>query len=205
VTLGGLTKDLTAWEKIFFHQATLMRMWRYSVIKLFRETPNLVIPPNIQTQLNSAFTFTDVLNQLYQKPWIVHCSKPSEDYKKNVNYLGRYAKRPAIAESKLKHYDGHEVAFKYLDHTTKTYRQSVLTVEEFIGRFVQHIPDSDFRMIRYYGFLANRVRGKYLPLVYQLLGQEKKHSQRPPTFSELIQKDFKYNPLVCILYGQKLV
>jgi len=92
-------------------------------------------------------------------------------HKQNVSYLGRYIKRPAIAESKLKHYDGNEVTFKYLDHTTNTYRQFRLTAEQFIGRFVQHIPDIGFRMIRYYGFLAHRVRGKLLPIVYQLLEQ----------------------------------
>ena len=70
----------------------------------------------------------------------------------------------------LRHYDGHKVTFSYLDHTTKTRKKMTLTTEEFIGRFVQHIPDLNFRMIRYYGFLANRVRGKLLPLVYQLLG-----------------------------------
>ncbi len=43
-------------------------------------------------------------------------------------------------------------------------------------------------MIRYYGFLANRVRGKLLPLVYQLLGQKIQAEQPPPTYAELMQK-----------------
>ncbi len=38
-----------------------------------------------------------------------------------------------------------------------------LSIEEFIGKFVSHIPDIGFRMIRYYRFLANRLRGKLLP------------------------------------------
>jgi len=99
--------------------------------------------------LNHTFTFNHFLDQLYKKTWIVHCSKPTDDHKQNVDYLGRYVKRPAIAESKLKHYDGNEIAFNYLDHNTKTYRRFKLPVEEFIGRLVQHIPDINFRMIRY--------------------------------------------------------
>lgn len=206
-TTGGLSLDGTQWKKLFFHQATLMRMWRYQIIKIFRDAHQqrqLIIPATIQKQLNHTFTLNKLLDCLYKKTWIVHCSKPTKDHKHNVNYLGRYIKRPAIAESKLRHYDGAEVTFKYLDHKTKTYRRFTMTVEQFIGRFVQHIPDVGFRMIRYYGFLAHRVRGKLLPLVYQLLGQENIQTD-PPTYAALIQKNFNFNPLTCILCGHQLV
>ena len=33
-----------------------------------------------------------------------------------------------------------------------------------------HIHDKYFRVVRYYGFLANCVRGKLLPIVFELLG-----------------------------------
>ncbi len=204
VTTGGLSKNNKHWKNLYFDQATLMRIWRYAIIKLFHQTPHLIIPPAIKKQLNNAFTLNDFLNQLYQKTWIVYCSKPSNDHKQNVNYLARYIKRPAVAESKLKHYDGNEVVFNYLDHTTKTYRRFALTAEDFIGRFVQHIPDTGFRMIRYYGFLAHRVRGKLLQIIYQLLGQENIPISPSPTFSELMQKDFHFNPLICILCGSQL-
>jgi hypothetical protein len=122
-----------------------------------------------------------------------------------VDYLGRYVKRPAIAESKLKHYDGHSVTFSYLDHNTKTYRKYQLSAEEFIGRLIQHIPDVGFRMIRYYGFLANRVRGKLLPLVYKLLNQDNRKITAPATFEALMLKNFNLNPFTCILCGQLLI
>jgi len=80
-----------------------------------------------------------------------------------------------------------------------------LTAEDFIGRFVQHIPDVNFRMIRYYGFLANRVRGQLLPLVHQLLGQKSEAEQSAPIYAELMQKAFGFNPLTCILCGSPLV
>jgi hypothetical protein len=205
-TLGGLFLDGTQWKKLFFHQATLMKTWRYEIIQLFRQNASkLVIPPAVKKSLSHAFTFNQFLNQLYQKIWIVHCSKPSNDPKQNIDYLGRYVKRPAIAESKLRHYDGHSVTFSYLDHNTKTYRKYQLTAEEFIGRLIQHIPDVGFRMIRYYGFLANRVRGKLLPLVYKLLNQDNRKITAPATFETLMQKNFNINPFICILCGQRLI
>ena len=206
VTNGGLTQDLTEWKNIFFHQPTLMKIWRYQIIQLFRNAQSkILVPPGIQKKLNHTFTFNQFLNQLYQKYWIVHCSKPSTDHKKNVAYLARYTKRPPIAESKLKHYDGNDVAFKYLDHNTKTNRRFTLTVDQFISRFIQHIPDKGFRMIRYYGFLAHRVRGKLLPIVYKLLGQERPLTSLPPTYAELIQINFNFNPLTCILCGAQMI
>lgn len=206
-TLGGLSEDSTRWKKFSFHQATLMKIWRYEIIKFFRTTyqKGLSIPSSLSKQLNHTFTFNDFLNRLYRKSWIVHCAKPSSDPKQIIAYLGRYIKRPAIAESKLKHYDGHEVTFKYLDHTTNTYQNFKLTSEQFIARFIQHIPDTGFRMIRYYGFLAHRVRGSLLAKVYDLLEQEPPKKTTAPTHAELIQKNFNSNPLICILCGEKLV
>jgi len=177
VTTGGITEDLTQWKNLFFHQPTLMNIWRYQIISMFRKNQSqLIIPPLIRKQLHHNFSFDQFLNMLYNKTWIVHCSKPNSNHKKNVQYLGRYIKRPAIAESKLKHFDGNNVSFRYLDHNTKTFCNSSLSADDFIARLIQHIPDSNFRLVRYYGFLANRCRGKFLPVVYQLLGQNNYNS-----------------------------
>lgn len=208
VTNGGLAKDLSQWKNLFFKKAILMPIWRYNVITLFRKAHQkkpLIIPKAIQKQLSPVFTFNHFLNSLYKKHWIVDCAKPSTNHKRNVTYLGGYVKRPPIAESKLRHYDGYEVTFNYLDHTSKTRKTLALTTEEFIGCFVQHIPDKNFRMIRYYGFLANRVRGKRLPLVHQLLGQKMIEENPAPSYAQLMQKAFGFNPLTCILCGSNLV
>jgi len=206
VTLGGLSEDLLQWKSIFFHQATLMRIWRYQMVSLFRKLqPLLIIPTPLKAQLGTSFSFNKFLDCLYQKTWIVDCAKPSPNFKKNLSYLSRYTKRPPIAESKLREYYGNNVIFSYLDHTTKTFRNFTLTIEQFIARFIQHIPDKNVRMIRYYGFLSNRTRGKLLPIVYKLLNQEKLNQQSLASFAELIQKNFGFNPLKCILCGHQLI
>lgn len=90
-------------------------------------------------------------------------------------------------------------------HKTKTYRRLTLSIEQFIALFIQHIPDLNFRMIRYYGFLSNRTRGTLLPIVYALIEQEKNEYSKLPTYAELIQKNFGFNPLICILCGAPLL
>jgi hypothetical protein len=207
-TAGGLSEDLTKWKNISFHQITLMKIWRYQIINLFRtayKQNKLIIPAAIQKQLSPHFTFNHFLDTLYKKTWIIDCPKPTNNFKQIIRYLGSYFKRPPIAESKLRHFDGNEVTFKYLDHVTNTYRNFVLSAEQFIARFVQHIPDTNFRMLRYYGFLSNRVRGKLMPTVYQLLDQNNHHPTSSPSFAQLIQQNFNFNPLTCILCGQPLI
>ncbi|RMV80011.1 transposase protein [Pseudomonas caricapapayae] len=39
------------------------------------------------------------------------------------------------------------------------YQQETLSQADMLRRVVQHIPEKHFRMIRYFGFLANRVYG----------------------------------------------
>jgi hypothetical protein len=207
-TAGGLSDDMTQWKNLFFKQDTVMKMWRYKIIDLFRKMhakEPLKIPKAIQQLLTPHFTFNHFLNNLYKKQWIVNCGKPTNDHKINVDYLGSYTMRPPIAESKLRHYDGNEVTFSYLDHKTKTYKKLTLSSEEFIGRFVQHIPDEGFRMIRYYGFLANRVRGQLLTIVHQLIGQQNAYNNQALTYASLMEKSFGFNPLACILCGKQLV
>src|SRR5208283_461899 len=66
-TSGGLSEDLTKWKNISFHQITLMKMWRYQIIKLFRKAykqNKLIIPTAIQKQLNPSFTFNHFLDSL---------------------------------------------------------------------------------------------------------------------------------------------
>jgi hypothetical protein len=117
-----------------------------------------------------------------------------------VNYLGRYIKRPPLSQSRLRHYDGKTVAFDYLDHKTGKHCVAEYEAEEFIDRLVQHIPDKHFRMINFYGFLANRVRGKLLPVIYTLLNQTVSPVAKI-CYAALEKKSFGNDPLQCILCG----
>lgn len=207
-TLWGLSEDTSQFKKLFFPQKSLMKLWRYAVIKLFRKaymSGKLILPPELAKTITTTKQFQTFLNNLYQKHWIVHCAKPNKNHKKNIQYLGRYVKRPAIAESKLRHYDGNTVRFAYLEHTSKSYRQFKCSAEEFIARFIRHIPDINFRLIRYYGFLANRVRARLLPLVYQFIQQSNNQDSEVISWKSLIQSNFNFNPLTCILCQSPMV
>jgi len=208
VSLKGLSFDGTKLVNLFFPQNVLMTKWRYKIIKLFRDEYNagtLVIPEKIKIFLNHTYTFNNFLNEQYDRYWHVHCAQPTNSHKKNVEYLGKYIKRPPIAESRLTHYDGNNVVFQYLDHKTKSLKEKFLSVEEFIGKFISHIPDIGFRMIRYYGFLSTRLRKKLLPEVLQLLGQKANKKSPAPSHANMMKDEFNVNPLECTLCGSTML
>lgn len=198
-TLGGLSLDNKQWiDNISFNYSSVKKMWRYKVINLLREQyklNNLKLPKNLQ-HIKNYSSFNSWLNFLYQKQWVVHFNKPSNNHKLNIDYLGRYLKRPPIGETRIKHYDGNFVTFQYLDHYNNTHTTTTLSVHNFIARLISHIPDHNFRFIRYYGFLANRVRGKLLSIVYELL-KSPMHFVNPIKWRDLIMKTFSYDPLKC--------
>ncbi len=46
----------------------------------------------------------------------------------------------------------------------------ILPADEFIRRFLLHVLPYRFMKIRYYGFLANRIRRKSILLIRRLIG-----------------------------------
>jgi len=114
------------------------------MLRKHHKNNSLVIPASIQKNLNPIQTFTKFLDRQYKRRWIVDCGKATTNYSQIMNYLARYVKRPPIAESKLRHYDGSDVTFTFRDHASKSYRNFTTSVDDFIARFIQHIPDVGF-------------------------------------------------------------
>lgn len=175
-TTGGLSLSHDKWiSHAYFHHQTLKNRWKHRVITLLRnefEAGKLKMPPALK-HITTASTFSSWTAVLYQKTWVVHLNEQSDNMKANVEYLGKYLKRPPLGETRIQEYDGLSVTYKYLDHYTDTQETMRLPVLDFIARLVVHIPDRYFRNIRYYGFLSNRLSGKLLPIVYRLLKMNK--------------------------------
>ena len=73
-----------------------------------------------------------------------------------------------------------------------------LSVFDFIARLISHIPDKNFRNIRYYGFLSNKLSGQLLPIVYKLLDMRSVIKTKIYTpWRNMIKDSFKYDPLRC--------
>lgn len=102
----------------------------------------------------------------------------SKDVQGCVNYIMRYAARPAMAESRITFYNKKtdEVVWYFDDHKTGQRVTVHGTGKDLLLRMFMHIPDDHFKTIRYYGFYNPRER-KTLERIYQLLNQTKKYAR----------------------------
>ncbi len=72
-------------------------------------------------------------------------------------------------------------------------------------RYISHIPSRHFKMVRYYGFLANRKRGTLLPEVYAALDIKEKEKPPKPGFASLMKQFTRIDPYQCVLCGGRMV
>ncbi len=198
VTLRGICKNKKKIKKIYFDHQLLKNKWRYYITDLLRnryESSNLNLP-------KSWNDFNSILDENYKKQWVVHLGKPCK-HKKNIDYLGKYLKRPPIGESRIKEHDGTNVTFTYLDHYDKKIKDITIAAVDFIKRLISHIHDKYFRVIRYYGILSNRRISKDLPIFNELLEKEdpqskkKNYKKEKVCFRSMLIKAFGRDPLEC--------
>ncbi|HHP0489112.1 TPA: IS91 family transposase [Vibrio harveyi] len=205
VTRGGLDKH-NIWRPIYFKKKHVEYHWRRCLIGLLRRKYgelNLLTSSTNHIQDSRQWHF--FLERQYQRYWNIHFAQKTQELKQTVNYLGRYLKRPPISASRLRHYSGGTVVFKYLDHRDGKYKTKTLTQEEMILRYVSHIPQHHFKMVRYYGFLSNRKRGRLLPLVYLALGEKAPKQPELLTYAKQYKGFTGNDPYQCVLCGSRMV
>ncbi|HIF9114777.1 TPA: transposase, partial [Photobacterium damselae] len=78
-----------------------------------------------------------------------------------------------------------------------------LNQTEMMLRILSHVPEKHFKMIRYFGFLSNRLRGRLLPLIYEQLGQEIV-AAKTLGFAAMMKAFLKIDPFKCILCGARM-
>jgi len=158
VTCGGL--DGERWRNMTFVPYRRLRSaWKYNVVNGLRQWGK-------EQHKGTAYTrFNRWLAMLYKKEWYVNVGKRLDSLEFTVRYIGRYAKRPVIAETRLKSFDGETVELSHKDKVLQREVTLRMPVTEFIGKLVRHIPEKQHRMIRYAGLFASRVKAGKLGLV----------------------------------------
>ncbi len=96
------------------------------------------------------------------------------------------------------------LSFRYLDHKTGETATETLTQRELVARLKQHIPEKFFKMVRYFGFLANRVCGEKLPQVYRALGMDKPEPVAKVCYAQMVKQFLSRDPFECVLCGSQM-
>ena len=142
---------------------------------------------------------------MWQLKWYVHVGLSLASARFTTYYIGRYAKRPAMAQSRIKAYDGEYVTFEYEDKRTKERECATFSAEAFLALLIRHIPDKHFRQIRYGGCYSTRSRGRDLATARACLKLEQGKSAEPMGWRERRRRENGLDPLICLQCGAELV
>nr|WP_228011708.1 IS91 family transposase [Serratia marcescens] len=189
VTRGGLDIKHGTWRQLFFKKKEVEQIWRNAVVYLLRDNYAQINPGGLPGlgHIRNEDRWHRYLHAQYRRAWKVHFAKKTRGAWRSVKYLGRYLKRPPVAASQLRHYRGGAVVHQYYDHRTQQHKRQKISQEEMLQRYVSHIPARHFKMVRYYGFLANRKRGSLLPKVYDALAMTVREKPKRPGFAVLMK------------------
>jgi len=144
-----------------------------------------------------------VIDGLYNLNWYSHCSGQLDSSLLTIGYIGRYTKRPPIAQASIVDYSQSKklLTFRFVETRSKEECKYTLPVFDFIKLFVQHIPQKHAKYIYHYGLLANRCRSFYQRVLkfLELLPWLNKPHLSVESLPYHIRCYFltKLNPLVC--------
>lgn len=127
-------------------------------------------------------------------------AKKSEfpDSKKAISYVLRYCGRPCFAQYRIIDIDNNDfISFWYQRHEDDKFVVERIHIYEFIARLIRHIPEPQFKTIRYYGFYASRKHQLY-DKCRKLIANFKLPFYKSLTkWRNLILLTFKIDPLMC--------
>jgi len=100
-----------------------------------------------------------LLDPLQHKRWNVHIRERYSNPSGVLNYLGRYLNGGPIGEKRLLEFDGESVTFSYKDYRDEgpqgpRVKSARLSREDFVQRWLQHVPPKGFHMVRGYGLYS---------------------------------------------------
>jgi hypothetical protein len=215
VSMGGMKKN-GEWKGYDFIPFPMLRkQWKTVVLKLIRRNLNEEEKKKIQHLLQKAYTENG-------EGFYVYAPKQKGNVKVQLAYIGRYIRRPAIALHRIEDYDGHYVTYRYYDKKDEQDKLETISVEEFIARLIVHIPDEQFKTIRYYGVYSRRIKSlcKKLITVWQKEARKwivkvkktvtrrkweqriKEQTGKDPMVCTHCQNFYEYKGEVCLKDGQ---
>lgn len=155
---GALAKDGRTWlcarrrrKRFLVPVKALAKRFRGRFLHLARRALPIVTFPKIP----------------WDKGWVVFAKPTVQGADKVLEYLGRYVHRTAISDAAITHCDPQAVSFTYRDSRDGQRKSMSLPPEEFLRRFLQHVPPKGLHRVRAFGLLhpAHRHTLKRLKLL----------------------------------------
>ena len=153
---GGLAEDGRSWvtakADFLVHVKPLAALFRAKLRSALRQTA----------------LWSEIPVAAWQQPWVVDCRSVGTA-RAALKYLAPYIFRVALSNKRIVGVADGQVTFRYSDGKTRQSRSCMLPVEEFIGRFLQHVLPKGFVKVRYYGLFRVGMRRSLAGVRSQLL------------------------------------
>lgn len=183
----GASGNKTIWRKIKYIPFNMLRKrWQATILSLLHD------------KLGSSFySLKTKLFKAYPDGFYVY-AKPNMNSNSldSVKYIIRYTGRPAMAQSRILDYDGQFLTFFYDRHEDNKRITEKIHAFDFIKRLIIHIPDEQFKMIRYYGLYSKEYI--HSSLLYLMDSREKRNFRRKHAhWRARLLLAFGIDPLYC--------
>ena len=142
------------------------------IIKLISKQ-SLTLPKEWKKYTDQNADFIDSLkSKLYSQEWDPYI-KNTDDNPDIMEYLARYINKVAIGDSRILEVTCDSVTIQYRDSADHCHQKvAVMSIDEFIGRYLMHVLPSGFQKIRHSGVLANNKKKQNLALIRAQVGTE---------------------------------
>ena len=121
-----------------------------------------------------------------------------------LKYVCRYLSRPVMAESRILDYDGDYVTFWYQRHKDDIVVIEKLHAYEFIRKLIIHIPEPNFKYIRFYGAYHNSTK-IYIDLNKMIDKDKIIFHKSLNKWRNKILINFHIDPLICTICHEEMV
>jgi hypothetical protein len=202
VSAGGLDESTGRWiHSLNFrnaeHKHELMLAWKLALLTaLDTASKDDVLESDL-----SCDEFKNILETEDRRKWNVYVSPPVSK-RSVIDHIGRYIRKPPIAQYRLTRIDDSHVQYRVKDTKNRCLTPVIYSNEEFVRLLVPHVNDRYCNSMRYFGLLAPRSK-MLLTQVFSALKQQQRPRPVRPSYAESIYKTFGHNPLIG-LDGQPL-
>ena len=134
----------------------------------------------------------------YENGFYVRAKKNEfPNQKKGIEYVLRYCGRPCFAQYRIIDIEDNYITFWYQRHEDDLFVVERIPIFEFIARLIRHIPESNFKTIRYYGFYSSKGH-PLLKFARRIIDKTKIAFKRAQNrWRELMIHSFQKDPLQC--------
>jgi putative transposase/transposase-like zinc-binding protein len=191
VSGGALSALSGRWTaSVYYNRERLMEAWRRAVIKLLRTALHAgQLRTNIAPKEMGA-----LLNKQEARWWSIKIQ--SFNSKGHfLRYAGRYVRRPPIAQRRITFIGERSVTFWFNDKKQRRRMYVTCSLEEFVNRWAQHIPERYQHTVRSFGLFAPRALCQTSAAMFLLLGQMQRPRPKPRSWALSLRRDFGHDPL----------